>query len=412
MKKLLIISFDIIRENEPNFPYNIASLISHLTDQKEFNETFKLQTISINLFNQHSYLPNWENYSEITKATHIAIGCNIWSEVQCLSLMKWIKTLNPEIKIIAGGYSISNDLCDNKSRYPNADYFIYGAGEEALEQIILKKGNLQLYSNFKTNDFKLPFIYSNKTIVLENGKNLRWETKRNCPFRCSFCSYQSGIGRKLQAQEKERLAIEWKAIANSKPQRINITDPVFNIKGNYINAIEVMCEEQTNATINMQIRPEFLADEKDEGVYKLMEFAQQSNVQFELGIQTLQKIEMDLINRKNEIQKIERAFKLLKQFNVQFGISLIYGLPGQTIDSFINTIKKIQDIGPSEIVAYPLMLLPGTELYKNKNSMGLIESKIGDYGLSYVIESPSFKYSEYLEMEEISKNLNPNYRLF
>jgi len=412
MKKLIIISFDIIRENEPNFPYNIASLISHLTDQIEYNQTFELQTISINLFNQHSFLPNWENYSELGTATHIAVGCNIWSEVQCLSLMKWLKFLNPKIKIIVGGYSVSNDLNDNKTRYPNADYFIYGAGEEALENIILEKSKLQFYTNFKTSDFKLPFIYSNRIIDLENGKNLRWETKRNCPFRCSFCSYQSGIGRKLHVQEKERLSIEWKAIANSKPQRINITDPVFNIKGNYLNAIEIMTDLPTNGTINMQIRPEFLADDNDEGVYKLLEFAQHFKVQFELGIQTLQTTEMDLINRKNEIQKIKKAFQLLKQYNVQFGISLIYGLPGQTIQSFKDTIKKIQDLGPSEIVAYPLMLLPGTDLYKNKKSMGLIESKIGEYGLSYVIESPSFNYSEYLEMEVISKNLNPNSRLF
>ena len=102
----------------------------------------------------------------------------------------------------------------------------------------------------------------------------------------------------------------------------------------------------------------------------------QANVTLEFGLQTIHKNEMKLINRMNNLKKVEAAVNECKVNGINVELSIIYGLPTQTLDSFTETVEYCVNLQPDVLHAFPLMLLRGTELYDRKESLGLIEGSL------------------------------------
>jgi len=85
---------------------------------------------------------------------------------------------------------------------------------------------------------------------------------------------------------------------------------------------------------------------------------------------------------------------------------MIYGLPGQTLAGFTKGMeflkKKCRDSN-CEIKAYPLLLLPGTQLYAEKEKYNFEESENTDgLNIPHVVSSNSFSYNDWQKMKEIA----------
>uniref|UniRef100_A0AC35GP69 Radical SAM core domain-containing protein n=1 Tax=Panagrolaimus sp. PS1159 TaxID=55785 RepID=A0AC35GP69_9BILA len=163
-----------------------------------------------------------------------------------------------------------------------------------------------------------------------------------------------------------------------------------------------------------KIRPEMIKSEFMDAIIKLNETAA---VTLEFGLQTIHKNEMKLINRMNNLQKVEESVIECKKNNINVEMSIIYGLPNQTLKSFKETVNFCVNLEPNILHAFPLMLLRGTELFDNKESLGLIEGfetpqittiRQQD-GIPHVISSPSFTFEDWRKMAEIADELESNY---
>ncbi len=134
------------------------------------------------------------------------------------------------------------------------------------------------------------------------------------------------------------------------------------------------------------------------------------NYILEFGVQTMIESESESITRKNNIPRMIEALKSVIERQIPYEISLIYGLPGQTIDSFKESIDILKKIGVHNIVAYPLMLLPGTQLYLENEKWGMNEEVLGDFNIPLVTSSNSFTRRDWEEMDRIASNLNSKVR--
>ena len=101
---------------------------------------------------------------------------------------------------------------------------------------------------------------------------------------------------------------------------------------------------------------------------------------------------------------IEKALAMLNLSGISHEISLIYGLPGQTLDSFSASVDFLRRKSSGIIKAYPLKLLPGTPLYKEKEKYDFEEQE-SEFGIQRVVSSNSFTYEEWLKMKEIADAL-------
>ena len=60
------------------------------------------------------------------------------------------------------------------------------------------------------------------------GGMLNVQTKRGCPYLCTYCTYPGIEGRKLRLFDPEGVALEWRALIEAGAKFLFVTDSVFN----------------------------------------------------------------------------------------------------------------------------------------------------------------------------------------
>lgn len=83
-----------------------------------------------------------------------------------------------------------------------------------------------------------------------------------------------------------------------------------------------------------------------------------------MGVQSLVDNELQLIGRRHSAARAIEAYHTLRRGGIKnINLDLIFGLPGQTIESFRHSLEGVLELNPDHISAYSLMLEPGTRLY-------------------------------------------------
>jgi oxygen-independent coproporphyrinogen-3 oxidase len=83
-----------------------------------------------------------------------------------------------------------------------------------------------------------------------------------------------------------------------------------------------------------------------------------------LGVQSFNDDELDFLGRIHSSAQAEQAVRMAGNAGFSsIGIDFIYGIPGQTIDSWKKTLEKADSLKPQHISAYELTIEEGTVLH-------------------------------------------------
>jgi len=203
--------------------------------------------------------------------------------------------------------------------------------------------------------------------------------------------------------------IEWIS-RNTIIQDVAVLDPTFNSGPYYLSIMDKFIKEKYRGKLSLQCRIEMM---KPEFLDKIEQLNQFGKVTLEFGLQTIHPEEQLIIDRPNNIKIIEKILTEVKARNIQCEVSLIFGLPKQTIASFKQSIDFCLRHQIPTIHAFPLMLLRGTPLYEKKEQLGLVESnEIASpeidrlqTNIPHVVSSPSFSYENWREMAMMAEKL-------
>jgi hypothetical protein len=203
--------------------------------------------------------------------------------------------------------------------------------------------------------------------------------------------------------------VQW-ICENKVIQDIAVLDPTFNSGPYYLDIMNKFIEGKFSGKLSLQCRIEML---KDEFLNKVVDLNKTGNVVLEFGLQTIHSEEQLLIDRVSNMKLIERKLADVKARNIMFEISLIFGLPKQTVASFRESIEFCKKYNAPKILAFPLMLLRGTLLEEQKIGLGLIESNeiaspIIDRiqtDIPHVVSSPTFTYEDWKTMAKMASEL-------
>ncbi len=377
--------------------------MASLKSDETYKVAFDFLHVSFNLLQEKvieaeyffNKLKNEINYKDFD---FIALSAYIWSEFLLNEFIDKIIKDGYSGKIILGGNQITNDI-DLEKTYPNSDIFIIGYAETAIRAAIKNKYDYPIRLNCKNDieNFKSPYI----TGIYSKDKqysNLRTETKRGCLYNCDYCAHVDLIDRGVINLGYERVVKDIELLKEFQVERINFIDPVFTQGNNFLKYLDEIKRNNIKSKIKIQSRFEFFSDNRNnDSIQKLKSI----NSHVELGVQTIVTKELKAIGRYSSKKNIREGVRKLIDNNISFDVSLIYGLPFQTLSSFKDTIHFLEDIGCNNINAFPLMLLRGTKLYLNKNNFGLKEKKLGNLQIPYVIESSSFTENEWIKMNEL-----------
>lgn len=182
-----------------------------------------------------------------------------------------------------------------------------------------------------------------------------------CGARCGFCNLFTLPDTRTSVHEQyldalERQARQWAPLVSAKPfARFAIgggtptllaadqLDRLFRI------AEEVMGLDPQQASISVETSPDTVTEDR------LEVLRARSVDRVSMGIQSFVEAEATGIYRPQKPAEVERALALLQRYRFPIlNLDLIYGLPGQTVDSWLYSVERALDYKPEEIFIYPL----------------------------------------------------------
>ena len=421
-RNLFLVALDWTRPKDPPLSLGHASIISNLIahDIPVHGASWAVNSPQFNADEVTSHI-----MAQATPSMDLALGAFVWNEHAIQKIIQDLRNKKFKGNIILGGPQISyvkNDT-DLFKYYPQADVFIRGYGEEALAQIYKAKtekppirgvtyqGEPGLGGSANVNLDELPSPYL--TGLIKPQSFIRWETQRGCPFRCSFCQHRESDATMTRRNlPLSRVLEEAKWITdNHVINDVAVLDPTFNSGPNHLAILDVLAAGKYKGKIALQCRAEMVRPAFLEKVEALNRTA---HVVLEFGLQTTNKEETIIIQRPNNMKKIREVLEKTKELGIETELSLIFGLPHQTVASFQESISFCKEMDVSRIYAFPLMLLRGTPLHEEKDKLGLVESdEINVPGIDriqrdipHVISSPSFSRKDWEKMAEIADGLS------
>lgn len=400
---------DWTRDKDPRVPLGHASLVAVLRNagvevkafsfainRPDFSEERILETIL-------ESARGWE-----AEQVDVGFGVYVWNDREVKRLLGALRRHGFRGRIILGGPQISYAGGGLERLYPEADAFVRGYGEEAMVALAATseripftgvhwagQADLGLQAQARLEKLSSPFLGG--VIELSGGQRfIRWETQRGCPFRCSFCQHREA-GSRLRRRDipLERLEREMELFVRSGVEDIAVLDPLFNLGDHALAVLKTFRRLEYRGRLSLQCHFSTLDDE-------FLDACEGLDVRLEFGLQTIHEREARAVERVNDLGKVCNGIGKLHARRIPFEVSIIFGLPEQTLESFRKTIDFCLRQGVPTLKAFPLMLLRGTALERERARWGLVEN---DEPIPSVIRSHTFDEREWSRMEELAEAL-------
>ena len=414
MKKLILISIHI--KNSPQaMPLAAGLLKASLDSIPEIKN--RLDTSFMDFYIDQTAGTIAENI--ISQSPDIiGFSTYLWNRDLTLESCRILKEKIPGSVIFAGGAE-ATALPESLLNDAPFDFVIKGEGELNLAEVIKRFLTDKPYDDIpgvfvrnavnepETDQWPVtdldslpsPFLYG--VIDVKKYSGVLWELSRGCPFKCSFCFESRGVAGVRQFS-LDRIQKELELFESEKVNQVFVLDPTFNRDVKRAKTILRMIKKIAPLIhFTFEVRTEFLDAE-------MAELFSTINCSLQIGLQSAIPEILSTVNRNINPDKYGDKIALLNSAGVVFGLDLIYGLPGDSLNGFKESLNFALNLQPNHLDIFPLAVLPGTALYDEADSFKLNFLEKAPYTL---ISSAGFSEKELTEAETLKKACNVFYNM-
>lgn len=339
------------------------------------------------------------------KAKIIGFGVYIWNVRETSEVIALLKVLAPNIVIIVGGPEVSYET-EQQVICQLAHYVVKGAGETSFRQLCEQVLSRRKPLNKVIDGIESPLKSLNLPYRYYDAEDLRnrfiyVEASRGCPFKCEFClssldktAYPFELGNFLQ--EVEQL---WqRGLRNYK-----FVDRTFNLKiTSTLRILEFFLERLDDDTfLHFELIPDHLPDKLKACIQRFPA----GSLQFEIGIQSFNPDVQTLISRKQNNGKSQENLRWLREeSNAYLHTDLIFGLPGEDLDSFAQGFNTLIRLNPHEIQVGILKRLRGTPIIRHTDEYQMVYNPQPPYNIlstdrvDYITMQRMNRFARYWDM--------------
>ena len=359
-------------------------------------------------------------------------------------LQRVLPQLNKKIKVVAGGPSITVHIDPEFfQKYPFIDYAVYGSGECAFADIITSLVNNRSMIVFNTSNcawkgfpqhrlaeykpVKLiptsPFI-QNKQLMIEMVKDSRdkglvfnfpYSLTRGCPYSCTFCDWNSGLSNKV-SRRKATYQQEIDLFQELGITEIYLADANIGQYDEDIDMIQYFAKKNIEENAGFHIAGNYSKLRKDANL-KIFNFLAQGQLirkTFNFAVQDTNETVLQNIDRPDVGWAVHAAMidELHEKYPQYYSkIQMIYGLPGQTVESWRETLRTVTQkrlvtriFFNEPLPASPALTDPE---YQRKFQFEYVNSNrrsagVGDYSTMIPKKCISFSQYDLVEMTVLS----------
>lgn len=192
-----------------------------------------------------------------------------------------------------------------------------------------------------------------------------------CRHKCLYCDFYTGglriaewdkyvdclLNELMQRKDEFDFEIETLYLGGGTPSLIPVKAFLRLMEG-----INSLLGKSDFKEFTLEANPEDVTDEKikvwkDWGVNRVS-----------LGVQTLIDSELKSIGRWHDSRSSIVAIEKLRREIGNVSVDVMFGIPGQTVSSYLSTLKRVLKVNPTHISSYALMLEEGTAMTQLYNS--------------------------------------------
>ncbi len=339
------------------------------------------------------------------------IGFSIYPRNRLLATSTAIelKKGTPGLMLFCGGPEPTADQQRLLSEAPWA-FLIHGEGEAALTEVVrliakgrayagtpgiavLESGKLKSAPAPEQIDLeKLPSPLLSGEIDPSEYSGLLWQISRGCSFDCDFC-FDGGGSRRVRRFPLERIKEELQWFVKNRVSQVFVLDSTFNSdRERAAKILKLIKRIAPHIHFHFEVRSEFINREQAELFAAI-------TCSLQIGLQGSDPAVLKKSGRSFIKADFRSKAALLNDTGAIFGFDLIYGLPGDTLEGFRNSVDFAISLYPNHLDIFPLALLPGTRLAAKSTELGLKHQQYSPYLLT---ASPTFPEKDMAVAREIA----------
>lgn len=337
-----------------------------------------------------------------------------------MSVMTRIKSLIPDVTIVLGGPEF---LGENKSFLIKNDFVdavFRGEGEEFLEKWLPfyaekdkwnEIGGLCYFYENEYHDNGKAIIYDfaslkypeDSQFFVNDRSFVQLETTRGCFNSCRFCV--SGTDKPVRSQSLEQIRERIEHFKNMGIKHVRLLDRTFN--GNNrrsIAMLNMMKEYSGELAFHLEMHPSLLNDVLREEFQKMPA----GLLHLEAGIQSLRQNVLDACTRNGNVESALSGLDFLFSLSdkMETHTDLIAGLPLYTYNELVEDTRTLVMMNSGEVQLETLKVLPGTEMRRLADELGLRYSKLPPYE---ILQTPHITFTELRRSMLLSRLLDVYY---
>jgi len=314
----------------------------------------------------------------------VGLGVYIWNIHQTTELVRELKAVRPDLKIVLGGPEVSHET-ESQEIVRLADHVITGWGDVSFPKLCkaLIEGPQPLMKIIvgeqpELDQIELPY----KAFTDEDLANrvLYVEASRGCPFKCEFCL--SSLDKTAWSFDTPLFLAELEALYLRGARHFKFVDRTFNLKlETSLKILQFFLDRlPKEGDEPLFVHFEVIPDHLPARLKELIAQFPPGVLQFEVGIQTFnEEVQQRISRRQDNVQTEANLRWLLSSSHAHLHTDLIFGLPGESMESFAKGFDRLVEIGPQEIQLGILKRLRGTPLARHTEKFEMVYDSQAPY---------------------------------
>jgi radical SAM superfamily enzyme YgiQ (UPF0313 family) len=321
-----------------------------------------------------------------------------WNEALSFHIARLGKRMRPDMFVVMGGPNIPIE--DERrvtyfNEHPEIDLYVLGEGDFLAAEVVrhyldagkdLKKlGSREIPSSLYRDagggailqkmwprkadipEIPSPWLTGIQDEFFDGALAPMIETNRGCPFTCTFCVQGTSWYTKVHNFSIDRIKEEIGYIARKIRERspsmgtLRIADSNYGMFERDIEISEHIGKMQKDYGWPNYIDATTGKNRADR-IVKSVEKVSGALVVYQ-AVQSLDETVLKNVKRSTiKLEAYQQLLMYIRGRGLRSNSDLILGLPGETLESHVSSIRKLLDGGASQVTNFQLLLLKGSEL--------------------------------------------------
>lgn len=322
----------------------------------------------------------------------LAATCWLFNHEVLMHVISRVKAMLPRCVVALGGPEFLGPNEDFLRTNRFVDCVFRGEGEETFPQWLACwqqpeewtriTGLCFLNAEGQYHDNGLSRVMAfDKLVNPEQSPFFNWskpfvqlETTRGCFNTCAFCV--SGGEKPVRTLSVEAIRERVRLIHEKGIRNIRVLDRTFNYQSHRAKALFDLFREFPDMRFHLEIHPALLSEE----LKKEMASMPKGLLHLEAGIQSLHEEVLTVSRRAGKLADALEGLRYLCALdNMETHADLIAGLPLYHLSQIFDDVRTLAEYHAGEIQLESLKLLPGTEMRRRAEELGICYSPLPPY---------------------------------